>query len=401
MGLILTRSPYLVSREGLDNNAQLLVEVGYYDADDSGLVIQQSYTLNYRNNFYLDISPLIRSSIRPEYSYWGSAFTGYKYNKESRLEFLCYVKVTLSGAINGIAQSDVVTEFFATDGYNYIEDRYNYPAAEELESRNFYAGSSDVVYKLDDSNLRIPMLKADQNLLSSAVSETIDVRLYKNDELLETIQFETDADFSQTFYKLAESDNGYDSYKSRVNPPTGTLESSKCLENFFNDFKISDIGRVVIEREGYNPHTIEVRTISECKYDPYRVTFKNKFGVMEDLWFFKKSTVSMSVSSERFRSNELPERISGAGNVRQDREYNKNGKTSLTLNSGFVDEALNESFKQLMLSEEVQLYDFNKDVRSSVIIKDSEFKFKTVTNDKLINYAVELEFSNNIIDNIV
>ena len=53
-----------------------------------------------------------------------------------------------------------------------------------------------------------------------------------------------------------------------------------------------------------------------------------------------------------------------------------------------------------MLSEEVQLYDFNKDVRSSVIIKDSEFKFKTVTNDKLINYAVELEFSNNIIDNI-
>ena len=106
------------------------------------------------------------------------------------------------------------------------------------------------------------MLKVDQELLNSAVSETINVRLYKNNELLETIQFETDADFSQTFYKLAESDNGYDSYRDRVNPPTGTLESSKCLENFFNDFKISDVGKVVIEREGYNPHTIEVRTIS-------------------------------------------------------------------------------------------------------------------------------------------
>ena len=50
-----------------------------------------------------------------------------------------------------------------------------------------------------------------------------------------------------------------------------------------------------------------------------------------------------------------------AGLIRSNQEYNKNGTTSITLNSGFVDEALNESFKQLMLSEEVELYDFNND----------------------------------------
>jgi hypothetical protein len=400
MGLILTRSPYLVSREGLDNNAQLLVEVGYYDVDDGGLVVQQSYTLSYRNNFYLDIAPLIRSSIRAEYSYWGSAYTGYKYSKESRLEFLCYVRITLSGSINGTAQSDVITEFFATDGYNYIEDRYNYPATEELESKNFYAGSSNVIYKLDDSNIRIPMLQTNQELLNSAVSGGADVNLYKDGELLDTIQFETDKDFSQTYYSLIESDSGYDSYLNRMNRLDAILEDSQCLQDFFDDFKTSDVDKIIIEVEGQNPYIIDVKTISECKYDPYRVTFKNRFGVMEDLWFFKKSIRSISITSERFRSNELPERVSGAGNVRQDREYNKNGKTALTLNSGFVVETLNESFKQLMLSEEVQLYDFKNDIRSSVIIKDSELQFKTSTNDKLINYTIEVEMSNNIIDNI-
>ena len=54
-----------------------------------------------------------------------------------------------------------------------------------------------------------------------------------------------------------------------------------------------------------------------------------------------------------------------------------------------------------MLSEEVELYDFNNDVRSAVKIKDSELKLKTSTNDKLINYTIEVEFSNSIIDNIV
>ena len=73
----------------------------------------------------------------------------------------------------------------------------------------------------------------------------------------------------------------------------------------------------------------------------------------------------------------------------------------MTLNSGFVDEALNESFKQLMLSEEVQLLDSSDDSLRAVKISDSQLKMKTSVNDKLINYTIEVEFSNNIIDDIV
>jgi hypothetical protein len=126
---------------------------------------------------------------------------------------------------------------------------------------------------------------------------------------------------------------------------------------------------------------------------------------MEDLWFFKKSTLSLSVKSEEFRANQFKLRNSDdeslGGLVRSSQEYNKNGIESITLNSGFVDEALNESFKQLMLSEEVGLYDFKNDTLSAIKIKDSELRIKTSTNDKLINYTIEVEMSNNIIDDIV
>ena len=113
--------------------------------------------------------------------------------------------------------------------------------------------------------------------------------------------------------------------------------------------------------------TIKVKEIEECKYNPYRITFKNKYGVMEDLWFFKKSVSSMSVEAEEFRANQFKQRSSGgrdrdAGLVRSSKEYGKNGTESITLNSGFVSEELNESFKQLMLSEEVQLLDSDNDV---------------------------------------
>ena len=82
------------------------------------------------------------------------------------------------------------------------------------------------------------------------------------------------------------------------------------------------------------------------------------------------------------------------------RQYNKNGVESITLNSGFVVEALNESFKQLMLSEEVTLHDFDNNVTQAVNVTDSELKYKTSVNDKLINYSIDLEMSNNIIDDI-
>ena len=68
------------------------------------------------------------------------------------------------------------------------------------------------------------------------------------------------------------------------------------------------------------------------------------------------------------------------------------------LNTGFIPESFNESIKQLMLSESVFL-DY-EDVRRPVNIIDTELQYKQHVNDKLINYAINFSFSNDVINNI-
>ena len=70
----------------------------------------------------------------------------------------------------------------------------------------------------------------------------------------------------------------------------------------------------------------------------------------------------------------------------------------MTINTGFIPESFNENLKQLMLSEKVWIYlDGNK---LPITIKDSDMQFKTVLNEKLINYEMEIEFAYDIINTI-
>ena len=182
---------------------------------------------------------------------------------------------------------------------------------------------------------------------------------------------------------------------------TQTIEFDSSTDNAYQEvsFNIDDIDEVLITTD-YGTKSINVETISECKYSPFRLTFLNKYGVEEDLWFFKRSSKTIEVTSEDFRANQFKERSAGL-TTRSMREYNKNATEKMVLNSGFVKEELNESFKQLMLSEEVTMFDFDNSTEFAIKITSSSLEFKTVVNDKLINYTINVEFSNNTIDNIV
>jgi len=401
MGLILTRSPFHIGRGSLDANASLTVQVGY--VEEGYFQIDETYTLNFRNNYYLDISPLVRSHIGTSYNY--STTLG-RYTSDTNRVDSCYVSVTLSGNKNDVAQDDVTTRYSATEGYLYSEESRNTDIVSILRNNNFYAGSSKIIYKLDDSyELRIPVMNVGKDLLDEPAQDNITANWISKGKVVHTVDLNywvEDGGWTSVQSLSTFNINPDESFKGRINDEDGVLESSQCLEDFFSEFKLLEIDKITIKSSlNQNPTVIQVKTIEECKYNPYRITFKNRYGAMEDLWFFKKSVKSISVKSDEFRANQVEQRVSGLGLIRSSQEYNKNGSTSITLNSGFVDEALNESFKQLMLSEEVELYDFNNDVLSAVKIKDSELKLKTSTNDKLINYTIEVEMSNNIIDNIV
>jgi hypothetical protein len=138
--------------------------------------------------------------------------------------------------------------------------------------------------------------------------------------------------------------------------------------------------------------TISVTNICEPKFTPYKITFVNKYGVFQDLYMFKKSMENLNVTDERFRRNTIVNNTTSyATNAAQSERYNVNAQTSLTVNTGFIKEDMNSTIEEMFLSENVWIRYENKTL--PVLPKSKSLAYKTVLNDKLINYTVELEFA--------
>lgn len=144
----------------------------------------------------------------------------------------------------------------------------------------------------------------------------------------------------------------------------------------------------------YNGVTTTLYITDECRYEPLDIFFENKEGAEQTLTFFKSRTESINISSEQFESDRGQPSL---GN-HQYTKYNIQGKSKLKVNSGFVDEDVNEAFKQLILSEKVWLY---KDSEFTPLnVSTTSLEYKTRQKDRLINYEIEFDYAFNEINNI-
>jgi hypothetical protein len=137
--------------------------------------------------------------------------------------------------------------------------------------------------------------------------------------------------------------------------------------------------------------------IDECKYDAKTIIFKNKFGVFETLPFFKRAVNSIEIKKEEF----VNKFVSGGTydtTKHQYRNINYEAREKLTLNSGYVTEIENESYKQLLLSDQVWLYD--PDGIIPLNIETSNLELKDIKNDKLFQYTIDFKYSFDAIQNI-
>ncbi len=165
----------------------------------------------------------------------------------------------------------------------------------------------------------------------------------------------------------------------------------------FIDSSDSGADTVFLERVDGGTETIQISYIKECKQEPIKLTFTNKYGALQSVWFFKNNRVSMKVEEDSFRRNTL----SGgtySGQAHQYKNLYKSGKQSIELNSGFYPESYNEVFRQMMLSQDVWLQ--ISDEVLPVNISDSNIDFKTSINDKLIEYSIKCDFAFDAINSI-
>lgn len=175
---------------------------------------------------------------------------------------------------------------------------------------------------------------------------------------------------------------------------------------------------VLIVDTSENQSTITLKEIEECKYPVHKITFLNRWGALQDLFFHKKSVETLETRNEKFnrsifkaRSVSLSDPESGTDceetvtfnsystTAHAKKVHNANGTESILLNTGFVDERMNVYFEELMVSEHMWLTD-DENVIYPVCITDSNFTRKTGLNDRMINYTMNFEKAFDFVNNI-
>ena len=125
----------------------------------------------------------------------------------------------------------------------------------------------------------------------------------------------------------------------------------------------------------------------------------NKFGTLQDMYFFKKATEKMTVKKESYKANILNNSNSYSTSNHVNQDFNIVGSESISLSSGYLEESYNEAFKQLMLSEKVWVTDEDYKV-TPINIKTSNITYKTSLNDRLVEYTIDFDNSFDTINNI-
>lgn len=142
------------------------------------------------------------------------------------------------------------------------------------------------------------------------------------------------------------------------------------------------------------------------KYDPQRITFINKYGQFQDIWFLLKKTLTTETMKETYQGINL---TSGGSSTTYDTTkptkviYNKEAKERISLNSGYYPEDSNAVFEQLLESEQVWIKSLNRVGTIQYLplnVITSNFQKKTKLNDKLIDYTIEFEEAYDKINNI-
>ena len=273
----------------------------------------------------------------------------------------------------------------AVDGYYYFEEAQTATPSLLISNRELFV--------LEDNTFRIPIY---------ALRNPI-VTFFKDGEVIasETIDSSTDSSTQIKYVSIYGDDVNYDTFQERVVETGGTFEDNYCIESFLNKFSIGAVDKITVS-DSSGIETIKVNVIEECKYEPKKVTFINKFGALQDMYFFKKSKENLSIKKESYKSNIALNYGGYNSTTHVNRDFNVIGNESISLSSGYLSEEYNEVFKQLLLSEKVWITNIIETGEQvlPINVKTSSIAYKTSVNDKLVDYTIEFDKSFDTINNI-
>ena len=123
------------------------------------------------------------------------------------------------------------------------------------------------------------------------------------------------------------------------------------------------------------------------------IYFQNKEGAEQIYTFFKERTQSFTTTDEEYQSSQ-GQAINGK---HQFVRYNVNGRESLDVNTGFIDEEMNIVLTELLLSEKIWYKENNNLLPLN--IESKSMSYKTRQKDRQIQYDIKFKKSYNLVNN--
>ena len=353
--LSLTRSPRYIRTSSLANATKFQLKLYIFTGLTSDKPTDATYTLekdiiNSETQVTFEINQLIR-----DYYEHISPSTG------NSSGYVLWAIADVTGFTSSTVGSTVSTTFLAFDGYNYFQESVS------------NGGSINATYTL-------PTLLTSSKI---QVLESEAAQIPVNAEIAETVNFKL---AGATVSTHSITDNGNTNQK--IQYITTTAANVDAVEVVYNS--------------GASTQSFTIEEVSECKHTVSKIVFINKYGALQNLYFFKKSVENLQINKDSFNRNildeTLPYFVGFQFKEHQDKKFNIIANEAITLNSGFVSESMNDSFKELLLSQYVWMVRDGDTLPMNV--EESSFTYKTGLNDKLINYTINLKYAFDTINNV-
>ena len=375
--IIRTRSPFFIRtpQEANSNLSYFQINITVFGGLSSSTEVcddlyatyaLQKKPLGSEDSITVDISEIVNDHIE-------QVFTG-TYSASSAKSSIWVTVATSPRQSDGTLIGSTITSntYLAQEGYNKFKEGVNYTTE--------------------------PTAMISSNYIQYHLGSTVTIPV--NVERVTSIQWRSGTGVRETD---SFTDNGNQNQKIQY----AQFTSTTLLDN------------VLVTYDSGSTSTITLAPTEECKYPVNKITFVNRWGAMQDLFFFKKSVDSLESRSESFNRSIFEARAvhldppEEEGQACQEsltfntysttahakKTFNANATESVLLNSGFVNELMNPFFEELMVSENIWLTDSSANIYP-VNLKESSFTKKTGLNDRLINYTMSFEKAFSLVNNI-
>jgi len=391
--IINTRSPYYlkVSNASLASaKMELYVWTGQQADRVAGdlkytLIKEEVGDTNY---VVFEISELIRDFMETEYG---------NYSTDTIWTDADITIYDSAGAIVQVGGEDTVTNsYLAIDGYGYFEEGVNPRTSTDPTDTSFtpqvLQSNTNNIFFHTGFDIKIPVFAEAESYVTLQTSAGADINWEDADEFWDTY----DVTWGSGASPIQISDSGDSDQKIQYVIITDTENLS--------------LGDTITFVSPAPPGTatqttvINLTPVAEARYTPLNIIFYNKFGALQNIWFFKKSSTSINVTSENYKSNILDLDNDGGEpayviNKHQEKIFMVNGRETITVSTDFISEEYNDVIRQMLLSEQVWVDDGTNVL--PINLDSKSLQFKKGVNDRFVNYTISFKYAFDKINNIL